>query len=506
MPVVNLINVPNTLVECVPNFSEGRDAAKVDAIVEAMKVPGVYVLDREMDADHNRCVITLVGERDAIQEAAIRGVGKAAELINLTTHQGAHPRMGAADVVPFIPIEGVTLEDCVAMARHVGAEIAKRFEIPIYLYEAAATMPARQNLENIRRGQFEGIRDEIATNPARKPDFGEARVHATAGATVVGARKFLIAYNVFLNTADVEIAKKIAKAVRFSTGGLRFVKGSGFLVRGMAQVSMNLTDFEQTPIHRVFEFVKREAARYGVVPVSSEIVGLIPKLALEQAAEWFLQVENFDSSLILENRLAAVMGGKAAVGGLRAGVEPFIEQLAAPTATPGGGSAAAAAGAMAAGLAHMVAAMSRGKKAYLPHTDALNEAIARLGTLREELKAAIDNDAESYNVVMKAYRAAKESADGARLINSALQQATSVPLGVAETSAEVARIVETLGPITNPNMSSDLTTATALARAALAGAMANVEINLGSMKPETASEEEFAREIRKRVEAVTQAR
>ncbi len=378
-----------------------------------MKMPGVYLLDREMDSDHNRCVITLVGERDAIQEAAIRGVGKAAELIDLTKHQGAHPRMGAADVVPFIPIEGVTLEDCVAMARHVGAEIAKRFEIPIYLYEAAATTPARQNLENIRRGQFEGIRDEIATNPARKPDFGEARVHPTAGATVVGARKFLIAYNVFLNTADVEIAKKIAKAVRFSSGGLRFVKGAGFLVRGMAQVSMNLTDFEQTPIHRVFEFVRREAERYGVVPVSSEIVGLIPKLALEQAAEWFLQVENFDSSLILENRLAAVMGGTMAVGGLRAGIEPFIEQLAAPTATPGGGSAAAAAGAMAAGLAHMVAAMSRGKKAYVQHIDALNAAIARLGTLREELKAAIDADAESYNVVMKAYRAAKESADGA---------------------------------------------------------------------------------------------
>ena len=368
-------------MECVPNFSEGRDKAKVDAIVEAMKIPGVYLLDREMDADHNRCVITLVGEREAIQEAAIRGVGKAAELIDLTQHQGAHPRMGAADVVPFIPIDGVTLEDCVAMAKHVGAEIAKRFAIPVYLYEAAAATPERQNLENIRRGQFEGIRAEIATNPARKPDFGEAKVHPTAGATVVGARKSLIAYNVFLNTADVDVAKKIAKAVRASSGGFRFVKGAGFLVRGMAQVSMNLTDFEQTPIARVFEAVKREAARYGVMPVSSEIVGLIPKAALEQAAEWFLQVENFDSSLILENRLAAVMGGKTAVGGLRAGVEPFIEQLAAPTATPGGGSAAAASGAMAAGLAHMVAAMSRGKKAYVQYEAQLSEAIARLATV-----------------------------------------------------------------------------------------------------------------------------
>src|SRR5256884_8102409 len=208
-----------TLVECVPNFSEGRDKSKVDAIVEAMKLDGVYLLDREMDADHNRCVITLVGEREAIQEAAIRGVGKAAELIDLTKHQGAHPRMGAADVVPFIPIDGVTIEDCVAMARHVGAEIWKRFQIPVYLYEAAAATPERQNLEYIRRGQFEGIRADIATNPARMPDFGKASLHATAGGTVVGARKALVAYNVFLNTADVEIAKKIAKAVRFSSGG-----------------------------------------------------------------------------------------------------------------------------------------------------------------------------------------------------------------------------------------------------------------------------------------------
>jgi glutamate formiminotransferase / formiminotetrahydrofolate cyclodeaminase len=487
--------MPSTLVECVPNFSEGRDSAKVDAIVEAMKIPGVYLLDREMDSDHNRCVITLVGEREAIQEAAIRGVGKAAEVLDLTKHQGAHPRMGAADVVPFIPIEGVTIEDCAAMARHVGAEIAKRFQIPVYLYEAAAATPERQNLENIRRGQFEGIRAEIATNPARKPDFGECRVHPTAGATVVGARKALIAYNVFLNTPDVDIAKKIAKAVRFSSGGLRFVKGAGFLVRGLAQVSMNLTDFEQTPIHRVFEFVKREAARYGVIPVSSEVVGLIPKKALEQAAEWFLQAENFDSSLILENRLAAVMSGKMAVGGLRAGVEPFIEQLAAPTATPGGGSAAAAAGAMAAALAHMVASMSRGKKAYVQYESQLSEAIARLGQLREELKSAIDMDAEAYNVVMKAYKAAKESSHGDAAIDAALKQATSVPLGVVQKVVEVAKIAADLKAITNPNMKSDLTTAIALAKAALEGALANVEINLLSLKDEA-----FVADTRKRVE------
>lgn len=486
-----------TLVECVPNFSEGRDKAKVDAIVEAMKIDGVYLLDREMDADHNRCVITLAGERGPIQEAAIRGVGKAAELIDLTTHRGAHPRLGAADVVPFIPIEGVTIEDCVAMARHVGEQVWKRSQIPVYLYEAAATSPERQNLENIRRGQFEGIRDDIATNPSRKPDFGDPRLHPTAGACVVGARKFLIAYNIFLNTADVEIAKKIAKAIRFSTGGLRFVKAAGFLVRGQAQVSMNLTDFEQTPIHRVFEVVKREAERYGVAPASSEVVGLIPKKALEQAAEWFLQVENFDSSLILENRLTAVMGGTMSVSGLRAGIEPFIEQLAAPTATPGGGSAAAASAAMAAGLATMVASMSRGKKAYTQYERQLSDAISRLSLLRQELKSAIDADAQSYSAVMSAYKRAKESTSADGIVDSALKQATNVPLGVAQQAREVLGIAQSLLPITNPQMKSDLTTAAALARAAIESALANVEVNLESLK-----DPEFTAEARKKVALV----
>jgi glutamate formiminotransferase len=487
----------STLVECVPNFSEGRDKAKVDAIVEAMKISGVALLDREMDADHNRCVITLVGERDAIAEAAIRGVGRARELIDLTKHQGAHPRLGASDVVPFIPIEGVTLEDCVAIARHVGEQIWKRYQIPVYLYEAAATRPERQNLENIRRGQFEGLRGEIATNPVRCPDFGEPRCHPTAGATVVGARKSLIAYNVFLNTPDVDIAKKIAKAIRASSGGFKFVKGAGFLVRGMAQVSMNLTDFEQTPIARVFEFVKREAARYGLMPVSSEIVGLIPKKALEDAAEWFLQVENFDSSLILENRLAAVMGGKMAVGGLRAGVEPFIEQLAAPTATPGGGSASAAAGAMAAALAQMVAGMSRGKKAYVQYQRELSDAIARLSQLREELKAAIDADAASYDAVVRAFKQAKESASHNGIVTDALKQATSVPLSVAERAQEITQWAEKLGPITNPRMASDLGVSKSLARAAKEGALANVEINLEGLQDAA-----FVGDVKKKVSSL----
>lgn len=485
------------LVECVPNFSEGRDKAKIDAILEAMKIDGVYLLDREMDADHNRCVVTLVGDPVNVAEAAIRGVGKAAELIDLTKHSGAHPRMGATDVVPFIPIEGVSLEDCVAIARRVGEEIWKRYKVPVYLYEAAAQRPERQNLENVRRGQFEGLREEVKTNPDRRPDFGEASLHPTAGATVVGARKFLVAYNVYLNTPDVEIAKKVAKSIRFSNGGLRYVKGMGVPVRGLAQVSMNLTDTDQTPIARVFEYVKREAARYGVMPLSSEIVGLIPKKALEDAAEWFLQIERFDSSLILENRLAGVMSGKMAVGGLRAGVEPFVEQLAAPTAAPGGGSASAAAGAMAAGLGSMVAVMSRGKKAYLQYEQQLGEAIRRLAEIREELKAAIDADASAFHEVMAAFKKAKDNPDAQSEVDGSLKTATTIPLTVAERAREVRTILESLRPITNPKMASDITVGLALAGAAVEGALANVEINLGDLK-----EESFVADVRKRVAAV----
>jgi glutamate formiminotransferase len=475
------------LIECVPNFSEGREKSRVHAIVKAMKRDGVYLLDCEMDADHNRSVLTLVGEREPLLAAVLAGIGKATELIDLNVHRGAHPRLGATDVVPFIPIEGATLEDCVQMARQLGQQVWEQYKVPVYFYEAAAVVSERVNLENIRRGQFEGIRDEIETLESRRPDIGDARLHPTAGAVVIGARKFLVAYNVYLQTKDVEIAKKIAKAVRFSSGGFRAVKAMGVEVRGQAQVSMNLTDTDLTPIARVFEFVKREAARYGVLAQSSEVVGLVPKRAIESAAEWFLQVENFNTSLILENRLAAVIGGKTAVGGLRAGVEPFIEQLAAPTAVPGGGSASAAAAAMAAGLAAMVAGMSRGKKAYTKFDAELTEALARLDALREELKAAIDKDAASYEAVVAAYKAQKnaaaEQAQGAALdVTAALRGATGVPLRVAECAAELSGLVNALRPMTNTRMGSDLTVAAALARAAMEGALANVEINLESLE------------------------
>ena len=300
------------LIECVLNFCEGRDPGKVDDLVAAMRsVEGVFVLDRESDADHNRSVVTLAGEPEAVAEAALRGVGKALELIDLTKHSGAHPRLGATDVVPFIPVDGITIEDCVALARKVGQEIWQRYKIPVYFYEAAATRPERTNLENIRKGQFEGLREEVEKNPDRAPDVGGPRLHPTAGAVVVGARKFLIAYNINLNTPDVDVAKRISKAIRFSNGGLRYVKAMGvdLKARHLAQVSINMTDYEQTPLHRVFEMVRSEAARYGVSVVGSEIVGLVPKRAMEMTSDFYLQLENFSPAKVFENRLASALSG-----------------------------------------------------------------------------------------------------------------------------------------------------------------------------------------------------
>ncbi len=301
----------NRLIECVPNFSEGRDLAKVDALVEAMSgVEGAWVLDRTSDADHNRSVITLAGKPEAVAEAAIRGAGKAAELIDMTRQTGVHPRIGATDVIPFVPLEGVSMEECIALARHVGQELWDRYRIPVYFYESAATRPERVNLENVRKGQFEGLYNEAPRNPGRLPDIGEPRLHPTAGATAVGARKLLIAYNIYLNTSDVSVAREIARAIRSSNGGLPNVKAIGveMKTRGLAQVSINLTDFEVTPLHRVFEMVKLEAERRGCAVVGSEIIGLVPRKAIELSGEYDLQLENFSPARVLENRLAAVVG------------------------------------------------------------------------------------------------------------------------------------------------------------------------------------------------------
>jgi glutamate formiminotransferase len=301
------------LVECVPNFSEGRDRARVESIAAAIAgFPGVAILDVESDADHHRSVITFAAPPEVVVEAALAGAAKAAEIIDLTEHRGVHPRIGATDVMPFVPLEGVSLADCIQLAERAAALLWSRLRIPAYLYEAAARRPDRVNLEKVRRGQFEGLREEILTNPDRAPDFGDPALHPTAGATAVGARKFLIAYNINLATPDVEIARRIARRIRQSSGGLPCVKAMGVLLasRGLAQVSMNLTDFETTPIHRVFESVREEASREGVTIAGSEIIGLVPRRALEAAAAHFLQVEGFQSSMLLENRVDGAISSK----------------------------------------------------------------------------------------------------------------------------------------------------------------------------------------------------
>ncbi|OQY25482.1 MAG: glutamate formimidoyltransferase [Anaerolineaceae bacterium 4572_32.1] len=292
------------IIECVPNFSEGRRQKVIDAIVAAIRdVRGVKVLDVKADADHNRTVITFVGGSEAIEEAAFRGIAQAAKMIDMDAHEGEHPRLGATDVVPFVPIQGATMDDCVAIAARLGARVGSELEIPVYLYEAAATNPARRNLADVRRGEYEGLKQEIEFNPARAPDFGPRRL-GKAGATVIGARPPLIAFNIYLNTDDISIAQKIARAVRHSSGGLRYVKALGLLVEGRAQVSMNLTDYRKTPIHRVVEMIRREAARYGVSVVSSELVGLTPQQALLDTALYYLQLDGFSLDQVLESHLA----------------------------------------------------------------------------------------------------------------------------------------------------------------------------------------------------------
>ncbi len=505
-----------TLVECVPNFSEGRDTGKVDAIIQALLAgPDVYLLDREMDADHNRSVITLVGTREAIGEAALRGIGKAAELIDLNRHQGAHPRLGATDVVPFVPIRGLTLDDCVRIAEWVAEQAWRRFAVPTYLYEAAARTPERRNLENIRRGQFEGVREEVRTHPDRRPDFGpeEPGLHPTAGATVVGARKFLIAYNINLATPDVTLARSIAKKIRASGGGFACVKAMGvdLKARNLAQVSMNLTDFETTSVGTVFDAVAHEAAAAGVSVEGSEIVGLIPRRALEDAAVHYLKVENFDPGLILENRLESVLSAGQGIAApeqqltsLANLARGFVDSVAADTPTPGGGSVSALAGALAAALGEMVCRLTLKKKAFAERFETLRNELEHLKRLRKNLMEAVDRDAESYQAVLKAMRLPKgtEGEQAARrdAIEEASKGATLVPLGTAEFATETSRILELLRPITIPLAASDLSVGLSLAAAAQAGAIENVRTNLPSIQ-----DREWAATIESKVEVITSA-
>jgi glutamate formiminotransferase len=478
----------NRIVECVPNFSEGRRPEVVDAIVKAItSVPDVYLLDRELDPNHNRAVITIAGPPESIGQAAFRGVEAATQYIDLNTHQGEHPRLGATDVVPFVPIRGVTLDDCVQIARSVGKEVADKMSIPVYLYESAATRPERTNLENIRRGQFEGLRAEIENNPDRRPDFGEPRIHPTAGAIVIGARKPLIAYNINLNTSDVGIAKQIAKAIRFSSGGFPYVKAMGLLLRdrNQAQVSMNLTDYEQTSIEVVFDAVRREAAVHGVEIAASEVVGLIPQKALDRVAASYLRVENFRTEMILENRLADVISNRAPAN-MSDLVQPFIERVASSSPVPGGGSVAALAGTLGVALGQMAIEITRTKKNYQEHRERYEGTLTRLAAIRTDLLKLIDTDSAAYSQVLAAYKISKDVPDRERTIQEALVHATDIPSQTADRAAEALRLLEQLRPIIHPNVGSDLHVGLQLLRAAVTGGIANMRINLKIIEdPET---------------------
>jgi glutamate formiminotransferase / 5-formyltetrahydrofolate cyclo-ligase len=292
------------VVECVPNFSEGLDERKVLAILAAMSVDGVHLLDWSRDPDHNRSVVTIAGPPLAVVESALRGVGKAAELIDLSAQRGVHPRIGAADVVPFVPVAGLSLDQCVLLARQAGSEIWRRHRIPVYFYEAAAARPDRALLEDVRRGQFEGLRDALERDTTRRPDVGGPNLHPTAGASAVGARRFLIAYNLFLDTTDVATARTIAREIRASGGGLSGVKAMGVVAQGQAQITMNITDFRATPVAQVYAAVKQKAARHRVKVARGELIGLVPEAAFEQETEWVRQLDGFDpEEKILERKL-----------------------------------------------------------------------------------------------------------------------------------------------------------------------------------------------------------
>lgn len=482
----------SSLVECIPNFSEARRPEVVEQIVQAMQqVTGVCILDRHSDLDHNRSVITFVGEPKVVEEAAYQGIATAAKLIDLNVHTGAHPRIGATDVVPFVPISGVTMQDCIEMARRLGKRVGDELKIPVYLYEEAALKPERQNLENIRRGQFEALKEEMGKNPERDPDFGPA-VIGSAGATVIGARHPLIAFNIYLTTNEVAVAQKIAKAARFSNGGFRFVKAMGVLVEGRAQVSMNLTNYRQSSIARVVEFVRREANRYGVGIHHCELVGLTPQESLIDAAQWYLQLDQFEPAQILESRLFEFqLSQQPATSGQS---EPaFIDQLAAATPTPGGGSASAYTASMAAALVAMVARLTVGKKKYADVEIKMWPIIEQADNLRSDLAKLVIEDSKAFDELMRSMKLPKDTEEQKTVRSAAFQASTllaiQVPLKTAHKVVDIIKLTLQVASVGNLNAISDAGTSAALCRAAIQGAGLNVQINSQGLEDESKKQE-----------------
>lgn len=469
------------LIECVPNFSEGRRPEVVSAIRDAIaSIEGVAILDVSSDQSHNRTVITFVAPIEHAVDAAFAGIREARERIDLNHHTGEHPRMGATDVVPFIPLEGTTMEDCIVLARTLGERVGKELEIPVFLYERAATTPTRENLADVRRGEFEGIRDEMKAGAAsRKPDFGPSQIHPTAGATAIGARPFLVAYNVYLGpAANLSVAKNVAKAVRGSSGGLRYVKGLGLEVDGQAQVSMNLVDTDKTPLYRAYDMVKMEAEAQGVSPTWSEIVGLVPERVLFETAARHVQLREFKPEMVLEHKVRnAVQGGESLSG--------FVSSVASPVPTPGGGSVAAHVGALGAALAQMVAGLTVGKKKYAAVDTEMRELSLKASGLVTTLSSLVAKDAEAYGAVSSAYKMPSEPEEAAarrqKTITDALLSAAAVPLETARACTQVAELAATCAAKGNTNAASDAGVAALLADAACRGAVYNVRINVSSL-------------------------
>ena len=474
-----------SIVECVPNFSNGRDPEVYGRIVDAIRsVAAVQVLDVSADRDHNRTVVTFVGAPEDVVEAGFRGIAAAKDLINLDEHHGEHPRIGATDVFPFIPVRGVTLDECVSLAQQLGKRVGEELGVAVYLYAAAAACPERESLAAIRKGQYELWKEEVATNPDRKPDFGPAQPQKW-GATVIGARPFLIAYNLYLNSDNVAAAEAIARAIRHSNGGLRYVQARGFLVDGQAQVSMNLTHFEKTPIYRVQETVRREAAQYGLMITRAELVGLIPQKALLDSAKWYLQLDDLADEQILELRLQTPSASERepSLGSSIPQVGAFADAVAAATSTPGGGSVAALVGALGASLTHMAAGLTVGRKRYLDVNEQSEQILEQAESIRHELIAAIEEDAASFEGILAVVRN-KELSDTEKeaAMEAATVHAGEVPLRVARLSRDAARLAHTIAAIGNVNTATDAAVGAIMARAAAHGAGLNAKINGAGLK------------------------
>jgi len=523
----------NQIVECVPNFSEGRDQTVIKAISREIETTeGVKLLDVDPGADTNRTVITFIGTPEGVKEAAFRAIRKAAELIDMTKHHGEHPRIGAADVCPFVPVSGVTMADCVKLAHELGKRVGDELGVPVYLYEEAATKPERRNLADIRKGEYEGLAEKLK-DPAWQPDFGPAEFNPKFGAAIIGAREFLIAYNVNLNTRDRRIAQEIALTLRESgrtrrnaqgnvvrdekgqalkiPGKLKAVKGVGWYIEeyGQAQVSYNLTNYKITPLHVLFEETCKEAERLGARVTGSELVGLIPLTAMLETGRYFLEKQG-KSPGVPEDELIHIAVKSLGLNELskfepqkkiieyqfqekhgrlaKLPLHKFADELSLDSPTPGGGSTAALAGTLGAALCAMVANLTYGNKKYPDVWEEMKNLACQAQQLKDKLLQLIEQDSEAFNKVMTAFRLPQKTKEEqeakAKAIEQATKEATLVPLEVMEVSLQAMELAKIAAEGGNVNAISDAGVGTFMDYAAIEGAFLNVKINLPGIQDE----------------------